>query len=183
MRRLLFLLIVLASLLPIASPDEPVYDVIVSNGRVIDGTGNPWFKADVAIKGDRIAAVGRVNGKAKLVIDAKGKIVAPGFIDVHSHSDYLLLEDGTARSKIHQGVTTEVLGEGRSVAPNKGKLSARTAKVKGKEVKWEDLTGYFEALEKGGTSVNVATYVGLDNVWLSVMGTSHERPTKEQLAE
>src|SRR5262249_11224998 len=93
------------------------------------------------------------------------------------------LEDGTAQSKIHQGVTTEVLGEGRSVAPNRGKLPARKAKVKGKEVSWRDVKGYFDVLEKGGTSVNVATYVGLDNVWLCVMGTSHDRPTKDQLAE
>jgi N-acyl-D-aspartate/D-glutamate deacylase len=167
----------------LAIADEPAYDVLITNGRVIDGTGNPWSHASVAVKGDRIAAVGRVAGKAKLVIDAKGKVVAPGFIDVHSHSDYLLLEDGTAQSKIYQGVTTEVLGEGNSVAPNKGKLPARKATVNGKEVSWQDLPGYFAALEKGGTSVNVATYVGLDNVWLCVMGRSHERPTKEQLDE
>lgn len=185
MRRLCLLLLVFASLLPLAlaDDDKPTYDLLITGGRVVDGTGNPWFSGDVAIKGDRIVAMGRMKGKAKLTIDAKGKVVAPGFIDVHSHSDYNLLEDGTAKSKIHQGVTTDVLGEGRSVAPNKGKLNARKAKVKGKEVSWEDLKGYFEALEKGGTSINVATYVGLDNVWLCVMGTSHERPTKDQLAQ
>jgi N-acyl-D-aspartate/D-glutamate deacylase len=184
MRRLPLLLLASASLLPLAAADEkPDFDVLITGGRVIDGTGNPWSHGDVAIKGDRIAAVGRVKGKAKLTIDAKGKVVAPGFIDVHSHSDYHLLEDGSAQSKIHQGVTTDVLGEGRSVAPNKGELKPRTAKVKGKEMSWDDLKGYFAALEKGGSSVNVATYVGLDNVWLCVMGSSHERPSKDQLAK
>jgi len=183
-RRHLLFLLASAALLPLASAEEkPEYDLLLTNGRVVDGSGNPWFKGDVAIKGDRIVAVGRVKGKAKRTIDAKGLIVAPGFIDIHSHSDYLLLEDGTARSKVHQGVTTEVLGEGQSVGPNKGELSARRAKVKGKEHTWDSIGGYFDLLEKGGTSVNVATYVGLDNVWQCVMGKSHERPTAKQLAE
>src|SRR5438874_65625 len=86
---------------------ETASGLLITGGRVVDGTGNPWFAGDVAIKGDRIAAVGRVKGTAKRTIDAKGKVVAPGFIDVHSHSDYHLLEDGTAQSKIYQGVTTE----------------------------------------------------------------------------
>ena len=105
---------------------EPEYDLVIRNGRIVDGSGNPWFHGDVAITGDKIVAVGRVpEGKAKRVIDAKGLVVAPGFIDMHSHSDYLLLEDGHAQSKIRQGVTTEVLGEGRSAGPLKGQLSAR----------------------------------------------------------
>jgi N-acyl-D-aspartate/D-glutamate deacylase len=182
MRRLL--LPVCAALL-LASPvraDEPDYDLVITGGRIVDGSGNPWFKGDVAIKGDRIVAVGRVKGKSKKTIDAKGLVVAPGFIDIHSHSDYLLLEDGTARSKVHQGVTTEVLGEGRSVGPNKGKLPPRKMTIRRREYSWESIAGYFELLEKMGTSVNVATYVGLDNVWQCVMGRSHDRPTQKQLA-
>src|SRR5436309_8248632 len=111
--------LVLAGLLLCShAAEEPAYDLLVRNGGSVDGTGNPWFQGDLAIRGDRIVAVGRVPaGKAKREIDAKGLIVAPGFIDMHSHSDDLLLEDGHAQSKIRQGVTTEVLGVGRSAGP------------------------------------------------------------------
>ncbi len=163
---------------------EPEYDLIIRNGRIVDGTGNPWFHGDVAIRGDKIVAVGRVpEVKAKRTIDAKGLIVAPGFIDIHSHSDDLLLEDGHAQSKIRQGVTTEVLGEGRSAAPSKGQLSPRTLSARGKELKWTTLGGYFDAIDKAGVCVNVASYVGLDNIWECVMGKSHARPTAKQLDE
>jgi N-acyl-D-amino-acid deacylase len=162
----------------------PVYDLLLVGGRIVDGTGNPWFRGDVAVKGDRIVAVGRVPpGGAARTIDARNLVVAPGFIDMHSHSDYLLLEDGLAQSKIRQGVTTEVLGEGRSVGPNKGKLPPKRAVVAGKEVSWDSLAGYFAVLHKGGTAVNVATYVGLDNVWEGVMGKSYARPTPEQFRQ
>ena len=166
------------SILPAA---EPAYDLLIRNGRIVDGTGNPWFHGDLAIRGDRIVAVGRVPpGTARREIDARGLVVAPGFIDMHSHSDYLLLEDGDAPSKVRQGVTTEVLGEGRSAGPYRGKLSPRRAKVGGKEVSWTTLGGYFETLEKAGVAVNVASYVGIDNVWEGVMGTSHARPSPEE---
>ncbi|MBM3983023.1 MAG: D-aminoacylase [Planctomycetes bacterium] len=163
---------------------EPPYDLLITNGRVIDGTGNPWFHGDVAITGDKIVAVGRVPaGKAKRTIDAKGLTVAPGFIDIHSHSDDLILEDGHAQSKIRQGVTTEVLGEGRSAGPLKGQLKARVLKARGAEFTWNTLGGYFDSVEKAGVSVNVASYVGLDNIWESVMGKSHARPTPKQFEQ
>ena len=114
---------------------EPEYDLVIRNGRIVDGTGNPWFYGDVAITGDKIVAVGRVPaGKARREIDAKGLVVAPGFIDMHSHSDDLLLEDGHAQSKIRQGVTTEVLGEGTRPGRFKGKLSARKFEARGRGV-------------------------------------------------
>jgi N-acyl-D-aspartate/D-glutamate deacylase len=160
---------------------EPEYDLVIRNGRIVDGTGNPWFHGDVAITGDKIVAVGRVpEGKVKHVIDAKGLVVAPGFIDIHSHSDDLLLEDGHAQSKIRQGVTTEILGEGRSAGPSKGQLQTRTFTVGNKTYTWSTLGGYFDTLEKTGVSVNVASYVGLDNIWESVMGKSYTRPTARQ---
>ncbi len=107
-----------------AFADEP-YDLVIRGGTIVDGSGNPWFKADLAIRGDRIAKLGRVQpGNARREIDASGRIVSPGFIDIHSHSDYLLLEDGNAQSKIRQGVTTEVLGEGESAGPFQGRLTA-----------------------------------------------------------
>ncbi len=158
----------------------PEYDLLIRNGTIVDGSGNPWFHGDVAVKGERIVAVGRVPaGKAAREIDARGLLVAPGFIDMHSHSDYLLLQDGNAPSKVRQGVTTEVLGEGQSAGPFAGKLRPRGV---GK-VTWTTLGGYFDALEKSGIAVNVASYVGADNVWESVMGTSHARPSAAELEQ
>src|SRR5205807_110158 len=108
----------------IAWTAEPAYDLLIRNGTIVDGSGNPWFRGDAAIRGDHIIAIGRVPpGTARREIDAKGLVVAPGFIDMHSHSDYVLLEDGNAQSKIRQGVTTEVLGEGQSAGPFQGKLN------------------------------------------------------------
>lgn len=157
---------------------EPAYDLIIRNGKVVDGTGNPWFHGDVAIRGDKIVAIGRsLTGEAKREIDAKGLVVAPGFIDMHSHSDTLLLEDGSAPSKIRQGVTTEVLGEGNSAGPYvlEARADGRT--------RFETLGAYFTAIEKSGVAVNVASYVGLDNLWQAVMGKSHARPTAEQFTK
>jgi N-acyl-D-amino-acid deacylase len=170
--------------LSLASPEEKPYDLLLRGGRVVDGTGNPWFTGDVAIRGDRIVDVGRsLAGESRREIDARGLVVAPGFIDIHSHSDFLLLEDGNAESKVRQGVTTEVLGEGSSAGPSKGKLGPSSADVKGTRVEWTTLAGYFRALERGGTSVNVASHCGLGTVWRSVMGDSFERPSVQQLAE
>jgi N-acyl-D-aspartate/D-glutamate deacylase len=180
MMRLSSFAVVCASLLhagaaPAAEPAP--FDLILRNGTVVDGSGNPWFVGDVAIRGDRIAAVGRgLAGPARREIDVKGLVVAPGFIDVHSHSDYVLLEDGRAQSKVRQGVTTEVLGEGLSAGPRKGKMTGRAAK-------WPTLGAYFDEVGRSGMSVNVASYVGLDNVWQCVMGNSFDRPTAAQLDE
>src|SRR5690349_17858881 len=136
------------------------FDFIIRNGHIMDGTGNPWFQGDLAVKGDRIVEIGRIEGDGKRVIDANGLVVAPGFIDMHSHSDWTLLEDGHAQSKIRQGVTTEVLGEGQSVGPYQGQLLPRKVMVGGKDVRWTTLNGYFDTLERAGCSVNIATYVG-----------------------
>src|SRR5437016_1600794 len=149
----------------VARAADPEYDLLVRNGRIVDGTGNAWFYGDVAVRGDRIVAVGRVPAApAKREIDARGLVVAPGFIDMHSHSDDLLLEDGLAPSKVRQGVTTEVLGEGRSAGPNVGQMSSRRPTVGGREVRWATLGEYFTALEKAGVAVNVVSHCGLDNV-------------------
>jgi N-acyl-D-aspartate/D-glutamate deacylase len=162
------------------SADAP-YDLLIRNGKIIDGSGNPWFAGDVAVRGDRIVAVGRVPpAPAKREIDARGLVVAPGFIDMHSHSDFLLLEDGRAQSKIRQGVTTEVLGEGSSAGPYQGKLGPHGVSVDGKPARWTTLGGYFEAVERAGVAPNVASYVGLDNVWQCAMGTSFDRPSAAQ---
>jgi len=168
-----------------AAPPETDYDLIVRNGRIVDGTGNPWFYGDLAVRGDRIVAIGKIadTAAAARVIDAKGLIVVPGFIDMHSHSDLLLLEDGDAQSKIRQGVTTEILGEGNSTAPYQGKLLPRGSASADQTLGWGRLSGYFETIERAGISPNVATYVGLNNIWQCVMGQSFERPTAEQIGE
>lgn len=178
-------LLTLASLLILTGPtpatQDGTYDLVLRNGKIVDGTGNPWFHGDLAVKGDKIAALGKIAPKAgKREIDVKGLIVAPGFIDAHSHSDYLILEDGRAMSKITQGVTTEVLGESSSPGPFQDKLSSPKAFVDDKIVKWTTLGGYFDLVDRAGVSTNVVSYVGLGTVWRCVMGNSHARPTKEQ---
>jgi N-acyl-D-aspartate/D-glutamate deacylase len=184
MTNLRAILLALLSLPTPSGAETPAYDLVLRNGKIVDGTGNPWYHGDVAVRGDRIVAVGRVPAApARRTLDVKGLVLAPGFIDIHSHSDDLLLEDGQAQSKVRQGVTTEVLGEGRSVAPYKGKLTPRRVSFGTRNYTWDSLQGYFDALKKEGTSVNVASYVGLDNVWQGVMGRSHARPTAEQLGE
>lgn len=167
-----------------ADPTLPQFDVVIRNGRIVDGSGNPWFRGDVGIQGARIAWIGKISPNAgKLELDATNLVVAPGFIDIHSHSDNLLLEDGSAQSKVRQGVTTEVFGEGDSAGPSLGKLPASKLTVAGKDLKWRTLGEYFQLIENQGVSVNVASYVGLDSVWQSVMGESFERPSAEQLSQ
>ena len=159
------------------------YDLIIRGGKIVDGSGNPWFHGDVGIKGDRVNAIGRVTDEAARVIDATGLVVAPGFIDMHSHSDWVLLEDGNAQSKIHQGVTTEVIGESSSAGPFKGKLAPRKVSVKGESMEVRRLRDYFAAIERAGISVNVASYVGEGQVWECVMGNSFERPSPGEFDE
>lgn len=168
--------------------DAPRYDLVIRGGRIVDGTGNPWYRGDLAVREGKIVAVGRVpEGEATQIIDAQGMVVAPGFIDIHSHSDTLLLIDGAAQSKIRQGVTTEILGEGNSAGPNRGPLQDPQASdpnpQRPESVRWPSLAAYFAALERSGTAVNVASYVGLNNVWRSVMGDSFDRPTLEQFQQ
>src|SRR5262249_36588801 len=139
-------------------------------GRIVDGTGNPWFEGDVGIRGDRIVAMGQLGQgvSARRTIDARGLVVAPGFIDMHSHSDLVLLEDGRAQSKIHDGVTTEILGEDSSAGPLKGKRIARV----GAKPSWTTLGGYFDTMERRGIAVNIASYVGLGTLLECVLGDS-----------
>ncbi len=142
--------------------DEPfaqpaAYDVLIRGGRIIDGSGNPSAVGDLAIQGDRIVALGELGAAtAGRVIDASGLVVAPGFIDMHAHSDLTLLADGAAESKVRQGVTVEVLGEGGSVAPRDG-LTEEAGE--GPAPDWTTFTEYFDRTTQQGISVNVASYV------------------------
>ena len=180
----LTLLCALAGSSQISVAEDGTYDILIHGGQVVDGTGNPWFQGNVGIKGDRIVAIGALsNATATHSIDAAGLVVAPGFIDVHSHSDFLLLEDGNAQSKIRQGVTTEVLGEGQSAGPFLDRLPAHKVTVKGETVELRRLSDYFAAIERAEVSTNIASYVGIGNVWQSVMGQSFDRPTDAQLEQ
>jgi N-acyl-D-aspartate/D-glutamate deacylase len=157
---------------------EP-FDILIRGGRIVDGTGNPWFEGDVAIHGDRIAAMGQLGAQAAAhrLIDAHGLVVAPGFIDMHSHSDMALLQDGDAQSKLRDGVTTEILGEDSSAGPRKGKLAPKAGAARA----WTTLAGYFDALEERGISVNVASYAGLGTLLGCVLGDELSRPTSPQI--
>ena len=115
------------------------FDLLIRNGRMVDGTGNPSYTADLGIRGNRIAAIGRLAGRtAARTIDAAGLTVAPGFIDIHNHSDYTIVRDGNAESMVRQGVTTMILGEGGSAAPIGGKQSRDP-----ENPRWKDFNGYF----------------------------------------
>ena len=127
-----------------ADPVDVAYDVVIRNGKIVDGTGNPWFDGDIAVRGDRIVQIGRrIRGRGKREIDARGLVVSPGFIDIHSHSDNLLLQDGLAQSKIRQGVTTEILGEGRSAGPAQGRLAPRSVDMESGCIMAGFLSGIF----------------------------------------
>jgi N-acyl-D-amino-acid deacylase len=160
------------------------FDFLIRGGLIVDGTGNASYHGDLGIRQGKITAMGHLAGKtAARTIEAAGLVVAPGFIDMHSHSDFTILEDGNAQSKIRQGVTTEVLGESSSAGPYQGKLPTTRVTIKGKPTEWTTLTGYFDTVEKAGVSTNVASFVGLGTVWRCVMGNSHARPSKEQFAQ
>jgi N-acyl-D-aspartate/D-glutamate deacylase len=157
------------------SAQQALYDLIVRGGRIVDGTGNPWFEGDVGIRGDRIVAVGSLAGAHALrEIDARGLIVAPGFIDLHTHSDLPLLNDGNAESKVRQGVTLDVIGESTSVAPRDG-LPESTGT-------WSDFTGYWQALRQKGISMNVISEVSYQQIRRVVMGYSQATANTAQLA-
>ena len=163
----------------------PSFDILIRNGKILDGTGNPWHQGDVGIRGDRIVAIGKLtNATAKRTIDATGKIVSPGFIDTLGQSELALLIDNRALSKLSQGITTEITGEGGSIAPQNEKTIAPMQpeldhyKLK---VDWTTLDGYFRRLEKQGTPINIGTYVGAAQVREAVIGDDDRAPTPAEL--
>jgi len=174
-------LVALASVLVLGQPAAR-YDVIIANGSVVDGSGNPWYRADVALRDGRIVAIGRIDrGAATTVVDATGKVVAPGFIDLHTHSDIPLVVDGTAQSKVRQGVTLDVLGESSSIAPLEGAVGEdfkRQMKARYNiDVDWTTVAGYFARLKRQGVSMNVATSVAPQHVKRVVVGYEN-RPAR-----
>jgi len=163
----------------------PAYDLVIINGRVLDGSGAEPVEEDVAVIGDTIAHVGSIEpatrAQARRIIDARGLVVCPGFIDIHTHSDYSLLVDGTAQSKVRQGVTTEILGEADSAGPVQGR--ARASAPYGLRVNWRTLGQYFKRLESGGASVNVGSFVGATQVRRCVLGEESREPTRAEMDE
>jgi len=163
---------------------EPEYDILITGGLVVDGTGAPGYYADIGIRGDRIAAVGNLSkASAGRVIEARGLVVAPGIIDIHTHSDYSLLVDGNAESKIRQGVTTEILGEATSAGPlpKEGKDQAKLESPPyGVKIDWNTLGEYFKRLKTSGSSVNVGSFVGSLTVRRYVLGDTNREATTEE---
>src|SRR4029077_4417954 len=149
-------------------------DLVLTNGWIVDGSGNPRYRGDVAIRGDRIVAVGFLNGAAaRETLDVRGLVVAPGFIDMMGQSETYALIDNRVFSKITQGITTEVTGEGSSVAPLTDRLVMDDSDAMKKwhyREDWRDLDGYFAQLAKQGTTLNIATFVGATQVRLAVVG-------------
>src|SRR5262245_28230273 len=143
------------------------FDILIRGGRIVDGTGNASYSGDIGIRQGRIAAMGRLAGKtAARTIDAANLVVAPGFVDIHNHSDNSILADGNAHSFIRQGVTSMIFGEGESEAPSQ---------------RYKDFDAYFAAVLKGGVSANIGTYIGSSTVWTSVHGEKAGPPTPDEL--
>jgi N-acyl-D-amino-acid deacylase len=188
--RLLVLVIAVASttLALGARQQASPYDVLLTGGRIVDGTGSPWFKADIAVSGDRVAAIGDLAGRAaRRTIDASGLVVAPGFIDMLGQSEFNVLVDGRAASKIMQGVTTEITGEGESIAPANDRmiLEGRPGWDHFKVVQdFRTLGEYFARLEtRSRTAINIGTFVGAGGVRNFVIGKTDTPSTPETLEQ
>jgi N-acyl-D-amino-acid deacylase len=163
------------------SADKFAYDIIIRNGRIVDGSGRPAFRADVAIDGDRISHIGNLrDARALRVIDARGQIVAPGFIDMLGQSEQYLLIDPRAMSKVMMGVTTEITGEGESIAPLNDRILKEQEDFNRRynlTVDWRTFDGYFKRLERQGIGVNLGTFVGATQVREYVIGFDNRPPT------
>ncbi len=175
----------LLSLLLFAAAATNPYDIVIRNGRIVDGTGSPWYAGDVAIRGGRIAALGRLaDAPARRTIDARGMVVAPGFIDMLGQSELTILVDPHLPSKIYQGITTEITGEGASIAPlNDAVVKADhvTYEHYGIQPSWRTFAEYFARLRKQGMGINLASYVGATQVRRVVLGDDNRAPTPAEL--
>jgi dihydroorotase/N-acyl-D-amino-acid deacylase len=168
-----------------AAAEAPSCDLLFAGARVVDGTGAPWFRGDVCVVGDRIAAVGELGDRpAARRIDARRLVVAPGFIDMLGQSEYNLLVDPRGASKVTQGITTELTGEGQSFAPLNERMIADGKEVwarYGVTPTWRDFTGYFAALERARPAMNLGTFVGAGGVRNLVIGESERAATPDEL--
>ena len=175
---------ILLPILLFAAASAP-YDLVIRNGHVIDGTGSPWYAADIGIRAGKIAAIGRLtDAPARRTIDARGMVVAPGFIDMLGQSEMTILVNPHLPSKIFQGITTEVTGEGSSIAPlNDAILKADrvTWEHYGVQPTWRTFRDYFARLRKQGMGINLASYVGATQVRRMVLGDDDRAPNPAEL--
>jgi N-acyl-D-amino-acid deacylase len=171
---------------PTPAPNvQAAFDLVITNGHVVDGTGSPWYAADIGIRDGRIAAIGRLAGAAATrTIDAHGQVVAPGFIDMLGQSELTVLVEPTLPSKIFQGITTELTGEGGSVAPLNDAI-IKADKVDYDHFKitpdWRTFAQYFARVEKQGLGINMAHLVGATQVRRMVLGDDDKQPTAADL--
>jgi N-acyl-D-amino-acid deacylase len=176
-----------ASPAPTRAQQPPSFDVVIRGGTVYDGTGSPGGRADVGIRGDRIAAVGDLAGaRATTVVDAAGLAVAPGFVNMLSWSTESLLADGRSQGEIRQGVTTQIFGEGSSMGPLNDAMKRRAVEQMGDikyEITWTTLSEYLQGLERRGVSQNVASFVGATTIREHVIGLEDRKPTPAQMEE
>jgi N-acyl-D-amino-acid deacylase len=185
----LILTLTLASMTALTSVSSKIsdYDLIITNGRVVDGSERAAFNGDIGIKGDRIARIGNLRGaRAKRVIDARGQVVAPGFIDMLGQSEAFLLIDPRAMSKVMMGVTTEITGEGESIAPLNDRILKEQEDFNRRynlTVDWRTLGQFFQRLDKQGAGVNLGTFVGATQVREYVIGYDDRPPTSAELAQ
>jgi N-acyl-D-amino-acid deacylase len=171
----------------LGSAQQTQYDFVIAGARIVDGTGAPWFVGDIAILGDRIAAIGDLhNASARKRIAAPGLVVAPGFIDVQGQSEFNVLVDNRAASKITQGVTTEITGEGTSIAPVNERMvkeAAEQAKKYEIAVDWHSLDEYFRHFARVRPTINLGTFVGAGGVRNYVIGEDHRAATSAELQQ
>ena len=189
LRRVCYSLACLALLLlaGILFAQRPRYDFMISSVRVVDGTGAPWFVGDIGVTGDRIESIGDLDkASAGKTIDATGLVAAPGFIDVQGQSEFNILVDNRAASKITQGVTTEITGEGSSIAPvndRQRKETEDSAKKYGVTQDWHSLAEYFNHFERSKSAINLGTFVGAGGLRNYVLGKDNRPPTADELDE
>jgi len=172
---------------PTSPRTAPEYDLVLAGGRVVDGTGAPWFVADVGISGEKITAIGDLSGAtAALRIEVRDRMVAPGFIDLLGQSELNVLVDNRVESKIRQGITTEITGEGGSVAPLNEALLAEIKPFLDRyklQVDWDDLAGYFRRFRETRSTINLGTFIGAATVRAMVLGLGDVQPSPAQLAQ
>src|SRR5712692_9966287 len=165
----------------VAQEQARPFDIVIMNGHIIDGTGSPWYSGDIGIRGGKIAAIGNLAAMPRTrSIDAHGSVVAPGFIDMLGQSELTVLVDPRLPSKIFQGITTEITGEGDSAAPlNDAIIQADHESYAHYHLTpdWRTLRQYFARLEKQGVGINLATYVGATQVRRMVLGEEDKQPT------
>jgi len=170
-----------------AQVPNAAFDLVITNGHIIDGSGSPWYSGDIGIRGGTIAAIGNLSADARArTIDAQGKVVAPGFIDMLGQSEMTILVDPRLPSKIYQGITTEITGEGGSAAPlNDAIIRADQSGYEHYHIDpdWRTFRQYFARLEKQGMGINLASYVGATQVRRMVLGDDDKQPSPEQLVQ